>query len=69
MSSWNVQDGISENGLAALARAHKKALSLEADEETRNVGEENSSFAMDTVSEIDVFDDSKNDLRKVSFES
>ena len=69
MSSWNVKEGLSENGLAALARAHHKALSLQADEEeTRYSGEDNSSFAMDTVSDV-VFDESKNDLRKVSFQA
>ena len=69
MSSWNVQEGLSENGLAALARAHKKALSLEVEEnEVKFIGEDNSSFAMDTVSEIE-FDESKNDLRKVSFQA
>ena len=69
MYSWNVQDGLSENGLAALARAHKKALSLEADEdEVKYIGEENSSFAIDTNSDIN-FDESKSDTRKVSFQA
>ena len=69
MSSWNVQEGISENGLAALAKAHKKALSLHAEEDDPKLsGEENSSFAIDTVSDV-VFDESNNDVRKVSFQA